>query len=423
MNIKNITVAGSGQIGTSIAMDVTRLLPGINLALYDIKSGIEHEIKKAFRTAKVSFDRAKFCSKSQPLPPADMVVLATPIDQFANTIFAIKNRIQPDAIIIDVGSVKDRPSKEIRAALNCAGLQNVKYIPCHPMNGNSGSGPSTASINLFKDKPVFVVPSNTGFPDRLGKYIGAEKTVRDFWKALGGKICSIDAQTHDSVVATTSHLEHVLMFSLMNSGFVKDYIKEQEGLPPAKRTPPGKWFMGMTRIADAGPEMWLPVFEANKESLVTAARQFSFMFSYTNSTTPKALENIGHYAAKIVCGKNSAGATACDAAAHPLLNSAAFLISAGIGANLQLTEKSLCYKIAPVANRSLKDGLMPIAAANMNSICNSVYCEQNGSGWKNEFLGAVERIVQDISSADIESLRRKIIAAGQNRQRLDTLIC
>src|SRR5262249_29390975 len=150
-----------------------------------------------------------FTTDPREIAGAGLVILSTPISQFGEAVKSVSPYLGGDTIVTDVGSAKQRSIETIRSALP----QGAEYVPAHPLNGNAGSGPLTASDTMFDGKPVIVIPDQASKP--------AEASVKGFWESLGAKVTSMDAEKHDKLLGTMSHLEHAIMFSVMNTSFIQ----------------------------------------------------------------------------------------------------------------------------------------------------------------------------------------------------------
>ena len=441
-DFETIAIVGSGQIGTSIAMDVANRFPDRRVFLYDVRDGFEEDVRTAFKNAKISTARVVFCTSPERLLDAELVVLAAPVDQFAAAVRKVGKCIDPGAIVIDVGSVKEAPAKDIREALDLCRRYGVEHVSCHPMNGNAGSGALSARTDLFDGKPVIMVPEKEKLFGVISRLNETEQKVAEFWRSMGGGVQLMSAKKHDEIVATTSHLEHLLAFSLMNSPFVKKYLDEQEALDVNKRALPGPWFEGMTRIADANPGMWLPILMANKKNVISAVMNFrdvsmkvelllSCCIKQNKGHLPDRTRESTHHVREFLSGTREyakrlilkSGYSQGDSSARNEgkdFADIALFLSAAISQNAKNLEKKTGHALAPIANRSFKDGLYPIASSGEPCHLNVIGSAPLRTRIE-EFSGELKELLSLITEDKWDAVGAKIETAAQNRTRLMAL--
>lgn len=369
---KKVTIFGGGQIGTSIVAALRQSDHNVHINVIDeIENGpSKEEFYGALTNKGISTDNIYFAYSGVHAATSDLIILATPISQFESVV-RDSGRYFTGAIVTDVGSVKEESIKAIRRSLP----KGIPYVPAHPFNGNAGSGPATADPALFQGKPVFLVKpvfSVLGIADQA-----AFDRVSRFYESFGAKIVPIDAACHDEIVGTMSHLEHVLMFSLIR------FNNFRHG-PTADSPDIGGWVhgpRGMTRIADAGREMWRAIFEDNRDNILRSAQafqknladtmcvikpifQFSGLFGSGNHrlVIDAMVDSVHAYAREV---RGDRGGQPVDQVEYKakgnLIHSAlGALVSVAIAQNLLRVEVETGIPLASIANPSLKDGLGPI---------------------------------------------------------------
>lgn len=181
---------------------------------------------------------------------ADVVVIATPLGTMS-AIFDQLVPVLPDgAVITDVGSAKARLIELARARL---ADKFTHFVPGHPVAGAEHSGFEVARVDLYENRRVVLTPvSDTD--------LNAVKLVEQLWKCCGAELVSMDPQSHDDVLALTSHLPHVVAYLLVD-------LLLQQGGKDARQFAAGG-FYDITRIASSSPEMWRDIFNDNKDSVV-----------------------------------------------------------------------------------------------------------------------------------------------------------
>ncbi len=189
---------------------------------------------------------------------ADLVILCTPV---FNSIELLERLLDdadlgPRSLVIDVGSVK---GPIVRAALRHSRAD--RFVGCHPMAGSEKTGYDASRADLYDGASVIVTPHEKNGSADLQR-------IARFWESLGARVTEADANLHDSIVAHTSHLPHLLACSAAHA--VRGY---SGSMGPEIRHFIGNGFLDVTRIAAGSPEMWTDIFMANRESLARAARE------------------------------------------------------------------------------------------------------------------------------------------------------
>jgi prephenate dehydrogenase len=184
---------------------------------------------------------------------ADLVVFCTPIAQMPALAEACFPALKAGALVTDVGSVKGVVVAALEPLIAKAGAQ---FIGSHPMAGAEKTGPAAARADLF-EKAVCVVTPGTKTPAKL------VRLMEEFWSALGSRTLRLPPDQHDSLVARSSHLPHVLAAELANYVLSPAHPKEQPALCATG-------FRDTTRIASGSPEMWRDIALANHKHLARA---------------------------------------------------------------------------------------------------------------------------------------------------------
>jgi prephenate dehydrogenase len=181
---------------------------------------------------------------------ADLVMLAAPVSQYPALLAAVASHLGPRTLVTDAGSTKQDVMQAARAALGGA---FVRFVGGHPIAGSERSGAAAADAGLFRGRQVILTPAPETLASALAK-------VRALWCALGANVCTLDAGRHDRLLASVSHLPHLLAFALMDE--LARRPDAQELLDHA-----GGGLRDFTRIAASSPEMWRDIALANHEAL------------------------------------------------------------------------------------------------------------------------------------------------------------
>jgi prephenate dehydrogenase len=179
---------------------------------------------------------------------ADLVILATPIDSIISIALKIKNKLNKDCIVIDVGSTKDEIVSKLNSAL-------VNFVGCHPLAGSEKKGITNLDGNIFNGSICIITPTAQTNKEALNK-------IRTLWKRLGAEVIVISPKKHDRVLAYTSHLPHVIAFSLIRSIPDRFLKLSSRGLRDA------------TRISSSDPQLWSQIFLSNRNNLLSAILSF-----------------------------------------------------------------------------------------------------------------------------------------------------
>lgn len=192
---------------------------------------------------------------------ADMVVVGATLDATGPLLDTVCAALADDTVVTDVGSTKGSVVAAARMAL---GARFARFVPGHPIAGTERSGAGAAFAELFRDHRVILTP--VAETER-----SATTRVRDMWAATGAEVITMDVAAHDDALAATSHLPHLLAYSLVDAlaarGDGADIFRFAAG-----------GFRDFTRIASSNPAMWASIALANRDALLAACGQFSTVF-------------------------------------------------------------------------------------------------------------------------------------------------
>ncbi|MBT8473272.1 MAG: prephenate/arogenate dehydrogenase family protein [Marinicaulis sp.] len=192
---------------------------------------------------------------------ADLIVIATPVGAASDVFAQLKGAAAPGAVIIDVGSVK---KSVCDAAANLR--DDLYFVPCHPVAGTEQSGPDAGFAKLFEDRWCIITPP----PRDDAPYRKALQKVERLWAAFGAHVEVMDADHHDLALAVTSHLPHLIAFTLVGAADDVESVAQAEVI---KYSAGG--FRDFTRIAASDPIMWRDVFLNNKDAILEVLGRFS----------------------------------------------------------------------------------------------------------------------------------------------------
>lgn len=189
---------------------------------------------------------------------ADVVFVSVPVSAMEAVFQAMKPGLSPTTIITDGGSVK---GNVIQAAENALAEFLPQVVPGHPIAGKEKSGVEAADANLYEKHRVILTPMAQTLPD-------ATQKITALWQALGAEVLCMSAEEHDKVLAETSHLPHLIAFSLV------DTLARQGDSMEIFRYAAGG-FRDFTRIASSDPTMWHDIFLENKTAVLAATDLFA----------------------------------------------------------------------------------------------------------------------------------------------------
>lgn len=188
---------------------------------------------------------------------AAVIQLAVPILAMERLLARLAKLDLGDALLTDVGSAK---GNVVRAARLAFAGDHPRFVPGHPIAGSEQSGVEAANAGLFRRHKVILTPLESTDPAALALIDG-------LWRALGADVEHMQVEHHDQVLAATSHLPHLLAFTLVDS-----LAKRSENLEIFRYAAGG--FRDFTRIAGSDPVMWHDIFLANREAVLRTLDAF-----------------------------------------------------------------------------------------------------------------------------------------------------
>lgn len=251
-SFNKVAIIGLGLIGSSFA----RALRENGLAKNITGSARSQKTCELAVTLGV-IDQA-FADPADAVRDADLVFLAMPVQATEAVLRAIKPALRADAIITDGGSSKGNVEAAARAVFD---VIPPGFVPGHPIAGSEQSGVLAGRADLFLRHKVILTPLLETSADALAK-------VRALWQAMGAEVLEMPVAKHDEVLAKTSHLPHLLAFSLVDT-----LARESENLDIFRYAAGG--FRDFTRIAASDPVMWHDIFLANKSAVLNALQHFT----------------------------------------------------------------------------------------------------------------------------------------------------
>ncbi len=247
-----VAIIGLGLIGSSFA----RALREQKLAAQI--TGSARSARTCALAEEIGVVDKAFADPAEAVRDADLIFLAMPVQSTAVVLTAIKPALKAGAIITDGGSTK---GNVVAAAREVFGELPAGFVPGHPIAGSEQSGVLAGKADLFLRHKVILTPLPESSPEAVAR-------VRALWQAMGADVLEMTPQRHDEVLAKTSHLPHLLAFSLVDT-----LARESENLDIFRYAAGG--FRDFTRIAASDPVMWHDIFLGNKQAVLSALQHFS----------------------------------------------------------------------------------------------------------------------------------------------------
>jgi len=249
--ISRLCIVGVGLIGGSLAKDLRRL------GLCHEVIGCNRKRENLERARELGIIDAYYLDPAKAVEGADMVILAVPLGAMADVLRAMGPGLSARAVVTDVGSAK---CSALEAARSAFGAIPENFVPAHPIAGTEHSGVDAALEGLFRGRRVILTPVDETRPE-------ASRRVREMWQSVGAEVLEMDPAHHDEVLAATSHLPHMLAYTLV------DMLGSMEERVEMFRYAAGG-FRDFTRIASSDPQMWHDICLANRDALVSALERF-----------------------------------------------------------------------------------------------------------------------------------------------------
>ncbi|HTW52920.1 MAG TPA: prephenate/arogenate dehydrogenase family protein [Stellaceae bacterium] len=248
-----VAIIGIGLIGSSLARVIRRDDPTTQI----VACARRAETLEAVRRLKIADEATD--DPVVAVAGADLVVLATPLSAYAGIARAIAPALKPGAIVTDVGSVKEAAIRDIAPALP----KRVHFVPGHPVAGTEHSGPEAGFAEMFADRWCILTPLPETAPEAVAK-------ITALWRLAKMRVVEMPAEHHDKVLAVTSHLPHLIAYTIVGTATELGQDLQSEVVAYS-----AGGFRDFTRIAASDPVMWRDIFLANNEAVLELLQRFS----------------------------------------------------------------------------------------------------------------------------------------------------
>lgn len=252
MSFRRVAIIGLGLLGGSIGLAVKEHLPQVATTGYDADPATRARAAERGLVGQVCETAA------DAVREADLVILCVPVGAMGAAATEFADALPRGALVSDVGSSKQFVAKALAEA-----LPGHAVIPAHPVAGTERSGPDAGFASLFRQRWCIITPPADADPALLASLSG-------FWEALGAKVEVMDAAHHDMVLAVTSHLPHLIAYTIVGTADDLEGVTQSEVI---KYSAGG--FRDFTRIAASDPTMWRDVFLSNKDAVLDMLQRFT----------------------------------------------------------------------------------------------------------------------------------------------------
>jgi cyclohexadieny/prephenate dehydrogenase len=248
-----LALIGMGLIGSSIAR-ATRAQGTARSIVATARSAATRR-----RVAELGLADQVVETNAAAAEGADLVIVAIPVGACGEVAAEIGPHLAPGAIVSDVGSVKGTVLRTMSPHLPAS----VHFVPAHPVAGTENSGPDAGFAELFVNRWCILTPPSSVEP-------AAVERLAAFWRLLGANVEIMSAEHHDLVLGITSHLPHLIAYTIVGTADELSQVTRSEVLQFS-----AGGFRDFTRIAASDPTMWRDVFLANKDAVLEMLGRFN----------------------------------------------------------------------------------------------------------------------------------------------------
>jgi cyclohexadieny/prephenate dehydrogenase len=251
MSFERVAIIGLGLLGGSIGLAVAEHLPDIATTGYDADPAVRR------RAAERALVGTVCETAAEAVREADLVILCVPVGAMGEAARGFAEALPEGALVSDVGSSKQSITNALAEA-----LPGRAVIPAHPVAGTEHSGPDAGFAALFHQRWCILTPPAEADPLHI-------RGLSSFWMALGARVEVMDAEHHDLVLAVTSHIPHLIAYTIVGTASDLEEVTRGEVI---KYSAGG--FRDFTRIAASDPTMWRDVFLNNRDAVLEMLDRF-----------------------------------------------------------------------------------------------------------------------------------------------------
>lgn len=251
MFISKLTIIGVGLIGGSFARALR------HAGLVDKVTGCGRDVANLETALELGIIDDYSVDVAEAVRDADLVVVAVPLMAMGKIFSAMRPALAPHALITDVGSVK---ACVIAAARENLGEHFPRFVAGHPIAGAEKTGAAASVTELFHQRRIVLTP--TAETDKQALH-----QVSEYWLKTGANVVEMSAEQHDLILAATSHLPHVLAFTVVNT--LAGMQTEEDVFQFA-----AGGFRDFSRIASSDPQMWHDICLSNPQAILSIIESF-----------------------------------------------------------------------------------------------------------------------------------------------------
>ncbi len=251
MRFQRLALIGCGLMGGSFALAVRQA------ALVQHIVGFSVSEKTRQRALELGVIDQACTSVAEAVQGADLVLVAVPVGAMHATFAAMRDVLQPNTLLMDVGSTKCDVVAAARATL---GERLACFVPAHPIAGKELAGIEHADGTLYQNRRTILTPLPSTGIHRL-------QAAHGLWTAIGSQVSTLTPEKHDATFAAVSHLPHLLAFAAVNA-----LMAQPQGAAFLDMAGPG--FRDFSRIAASDAAVWRDILSANHAEVLAQVAHF-----------------------------------------------------------------------------------------------------------------------------------------------------
>ncbi len=251
--LDTLTIIGLGLIGASLC----RVAKARGLARRVVGADADAAVRQ--RAREIGLADVVMETVEEAVHGADLVILCTPVGAMRDVAVTIAPHLMHGAILSDVGGAKTSVVADVGPHVP----PHAHFIPGHPVAGTEYSGPDAGFATLFVNRWVILTPPPGADADALAR-------LTAFWAAAGANVEVMTPAHHDTVLAITSHVPHLIAYNIVRTASDLEKVTQAEVM---KFSAGG--FRDFTRIAASDPTMWRDVFLNNREAVLDVLGRFN----------------------------------------------------------------------------------------------------------------------------------------------------
>jgi prephenate dehydrogenase len=276
MFISKLTIIGVGLIGGSFARALRQA------GLVGKVTGCGRDVVNLETARELGVIDDYSIDVAEAVRDADVVVVAVPLMAMGKIFAAMRPALAPHALITDVGSVK---ACVIEAARENLGEHFPRFVAGHPIAGAEKTGAAASFPELFQQRRIVLTPT-------VETEQAALQQVTAYWLKTGANVVEMSAEQHDLILAATSHLPHVLAFTVVNT--LAGMQTEENVFQFA-----AGGFRDFSRIASSDPQMWHDICLSNPQAILAIIQSFEqhlhqLRDAVIEKDSPRLLELLRH---------------------------------------------------------------------------------------------------------------------------------